>query len=803
MCILKVLIRDGVIISCEPDDTINPGILREDNCLSERVINAGMIQTRPCVKGYVQTNIIYDPNRVKYPMKRVGNRGEGKFQRISWDEALDTITQKLLDTKNNFGPYSLLHHPYSMFGGCSFPLASWLGMGVSGWGSHSDMGWLEPIQWVLGIDFAKSLKQGKGLELAQDELNIFESKLIVFWGFNPVTTLDGAWTYNLLRAKERGIPVICIEPRYSPTVELLADQWIPIKPGTDVAMMIAIANVWFKEGLCDEDFIRKWIEPEGLKKWQNYVLGIEDGLDKTPQWAEEICGVPAETIEAFARLYAKSKPVNLNVSLSLGRQYFGENSSRAAMYLQALTGNMGIPGGTAAAETGLFLGQPALSNPKIDWQRTPGKYTPPVLLCMHKWPKAVDLRNKVDSGQISQEEYNNIIGNKEGNPSPNIQMVILESNNHLNSLPDINTTIRAMKKLDFIVVSTQYTDMPTARYADIILPFIYTAYEGRNCAGVAMKTDLFRHGVNLANFMMYCQKCIDPVGEVKSVDWIWTQIAKRLEIVDLYNPRMASVQNDEWDQTIEAFHKEAYEKWAVSDDIVQLNPPNWVDFQNRPVFRYEIKDHYYAFKNELSNGENLFSGTDSGKMEFYSKLINKGADFLATNDYPSGSGRCYGRGEFTPMAQMQSGGKDNFNSTDVSEYPLLMLSPHSHFRVHSYLDNNPLLREDCYRHAVWINVLDAEARKIQDNDKVKIYNDIGEMILPAYVTSKVVPGTVCVFHGGWYRPNEDKTDVMPDGVDVGGSPNMLIHSEDVPDRIIGVFPCQALVQIEKSDRENS
>ena len=427
-CILKVLIRDGLIISCEPDDTINPGILRDDSYLSEKVLNAGMLQTRPCVKGYAQTRTIYDPNRVKYPMKRKGKRGEGKFQRISWDEALDTITQKLLETKNNFGPYSLLHHPYSMFGGCSFPLAPWLGMGVAGWGSHSDIGWLEPIQWVLGVDFAQSLKQGKGLHLAQDELNVFESKLIVFWGLNPATTLDGAWTYNLLRAKERGIPIICIEPRYSPTVEVLADQWIPIRPGTDVAMMIAIANVWFREDLCDKDFINKWIEPEGLKRCKDYVLGIEDGLSKTPQWAEEICGVPAETIEAFARLYARSKPVNLNVSLSLGRQYYGEDSSRASMYLQALTGNIGIPGGTAAAETGLFLGQPIISTPRIDWQREPGTYNPPVLLCMHKWPKAVDIRNKVDNGEISQEAYNNIIGNKEGNPCPNIQMVILESN---------------------------------------------------------------------------------------------------------------------------------------------------------------------------------------------------------------------------------------------------------------------------------------------------------------------------------------------------------------------------------------
>ena len=110
-------------------------------------------------------------------------------------------------------------------------------------------------------------------------------------------------------------------------------------------MMIAMANVWFKEDLCDKEFIAKWVEPDGLNRWRAYVLGTSDGTDKTPQWAEKICGVPAETITDFARLYIRSKPVNLNVPLSMGRQFYGENPTRASMYLQALSGNIGIPGG--------------------------------------------------------------------------------------------------------------------------------------------------------------------------------------------------------------------------------------------------------------------------------------------------------------------------------------------------------------------------------------------------------------------------------------------------------------------------
>ena len=103
------------------------------------------------------------------------------------------------------------------------------------------------MAWVLGKEFGRG--KHPGFELAQDEANIFKSRLIVLWGFNPTSTMSGAFVYNLLRAREKGIPIICIESRYTPSAEVLADQWIPIRPTTDVAMMIAIANVWFKEEL--------------------------------------------------------------------------------------------------------------------------------------------------------------------------------------------------------------------------------------------------------------------------------------------------------------------------------------------------------------------------------------------------------------------------------------------------------------------------------------------------------------------------------------------------------------------------
>ena len=799
-CIVKVHIRDGKIWAIEPDDTINPGTPREDGHLADELIDKCMITARPCANGYAHIRNLYDPNRVKYPMKRVGNRGEAKFERISWDEALDTIATKLVEVKEKYGPLSIGNVSHD-----GFLLSPWFGAGVSDWGNHSRQGLEEAERWVLGRN---------GTPDRQDESNLLKSKLIVLWGFNPTTTLSNHGIYTMLRAKERGIPIISIEPRYTPTAEVVATQWIPIRPTTDVAMMIAMANLWFKEDLCDKEFIKKWVDADGLQQWKAYVLGTGDGVDKTPQWAESICGVPAETIAAFARLYARSKPVNLNTAWTLGRQFYGENGIRAAMYLQALTGNTLTSGGTASAETSAEFAQhqPSLSKPTVDWQRSPGTYKAPVLMAHFKWPEAIALREDLDKGRLSKDEYNHIIGNLPGNPPPNIKMMILPSTNPVMTHPDVNTNIRAFKKLDFIVVFSYHIDNPSARYTDILLPQMHAAFEGRDVpARSEFSSDLFMRTVNLnGNCFIYRQKCVDPPGEVKPRGWIWVQIAKRLGIAEQYHPLMANIPDTKWDETVEDLHRDAYLKWASKEEIASLNPPSWEEFQKKPVFRWEVKESNYTYKKAIERGENPFNGTESGKIEFYSKEVARQSEVTGFNihkntkstglKHQADNGR-YGGGNLPPMAQMVMGGKATYYSQDVEEYPLLMSSPHGLFRIHTLLDNQPLLSKDCYRHAIWISVVDAKARGIVDDDLVRVHNDQAEIIMPAYVTSRVVPGTVNIFHGGWYIPSATKTDLMPEGIDTRGAPNLLTHyDEHLPETIIDHLPCKALVEIEKWGR---
>jgi len=786
-CVIKVHIRNGKIWAVEPDDTINRGIAREDGHLPDELIDKCMIAARPCTKGYAHIRNLNAPNRVIYPMKRVGEKGDGKWQRISWDEALDTIAGKLQYYKEKFGPYSIGDL------GEGFMLSAWFGAGVADWGDHSRQGVAEPERWVLGRD---------AHEDRQDEGNLLKSKLIVLWGFNPGTTLSNHVIYTMLRARERGIPIISIEPRYTPTAETVACQWIPIRPTTDVAMMIAMANVWFKEDLCDKAFIAKWVDPDGVQCWKEYVTGMNDGVDKTPQWAENICGVPAQTITEFARLYARSKPVNLNTAWSLGRQFFGENGIRAAMYLQALTGNTLTPGATASAETSCEFGQhqPSLPKPVVDWQKKPGTYQAPALLAHFKWPEAIVLREKLDNGEISVEEYNRIIGNTLGNPTPNIKMLILQTSNPIMTHPDVNTNIKAFKKLDFSVVFSYHLDNPTAKYADIILPQMHRAFEGRDFHPRGMRSpDLFSlETTNLnGNYFVFKQKCVDPPGEVRARGWVWVQLAKRLGIADQCCPRLADVPDDKFDEAIDNLHREAYEKWMVRAEIAPLHPPTWEEFQKKPVFRWEVQDPYYTYKNAVLRGENPFKGTESGKIEFYSKEV---AESASTSDVKTKThaNKRYGGGHLPPMAEMVKGGKATYFSQDSNKYPLLMSSPHGLYRIHTLLDNQPLLNRDCYRHACWISVAEAKSRGIKDNDLVRVYNDQAEIIMPAYVTSKVVPGTVNIFHGGWYTPGKTKTALMPEGIDTRGAPNLMTHyDEHLPETILDHQPCKALVQIEK------
>jgi len=146
--------------------------------------------------------------------------------------------------------------------------------------------------------------------------------MIILWGWDPAVTVTGTNTcWYIAQAKEAGAKIVAVDPKHSDTAATFAERWLPIRPGTDAAMLIAMAYVMIDEDIYDKKFIKKYTI--GFDKYKDYVLGIEDGLPKTPEWAQEITGVPAEDIVQLAQEYATIKPAALMAGTGPGRTAYG------------------------------------------------------------------------------------------------------------------------------------------------------------------------------------------------------------------------------------------------------------------------------------------------------------------------------------------------------------------------------------------------------------------------------------------------------------------------------------------------
>lgn len=225
-CVLKVHVKDGAIVRIETDDGEEP-------------------QFRACLRGRAYRQRVYDPDRLKYPMKRTGARGEGKFERISWDEALGTVANELTRVKESYGTAAIL---FVASGGDLTYLHNnrtidrllCLSGGYTGaWGIPS----------FEGGTFASSVTYGAAAT-GNTRDDLLNSRLIIMWGWDPANTVGGANTcWYLAQAREAGIRIVAIDPRYTDSAAVFADQWIPIRPGTDAAMLIAMAYVIIKQSL--------------------------------------------------------------------------------------------------------------------------------------------------------------------------------------------------------------------------------------------------------------------------------------------------------------------------------------------------------------------------------------------------------------------------------------------------------------------------------------------------------------------------------------------------------------------------
>lgn len=709
-CLLKAHVKNGVITRLESDDGEEP-------------------QLRACARGRAYRQRIYSPERLKYPLKRIGERGEGKFSRISWDEALDETARELQRIKKSYGSESIFYIAYSGNTGtflhsqlAVFRLLTMFGGFTPIWGSASFWGSLFSSETTYG-----TLTAGH----TSDDLP--NARLIIMWGWNPAESVQRTNTaYYLAQAREKGIKIVAIDPRFTDSAAAFADRWIPIRPATDTAMLLAMAHVMITRELHDQAFLDKFTV--GFEKFRNYVLGTDDGVPKTPAWAESITGVRADVIETLAKEYATLKPAKLLTLGAPGRTAFGEQFHRAAATIAAMAGNIGIYGGDPVGFGLCPLGLQPNTSTGLIARKMPGNL-----------PEGARQRPAIHITKV----WDAVLRGKEGGYPADAKMAYITNGNPLNQFMNTNKAVKALMKLESIVVHEQFMT-PTAKFADILLP-VNTQFE---------RNDIVRPW-QAGPYCIYMSKAVDSLYESQSDLEICTALAEKLGISGY-----SDNSEDEW----------LREFWQDAQNMTDTKPlPDYDTFKKEGVFKIKTDKPAIAFTKQITNPQDNPFPTPSGKIEIYSKKLEDRND-------PQ-----------LPPIPMYIEPWEGRNDPLSAKYPLQLISTHCKRRTHSHMANVPWLSE-LEPHCIWINTVDAETRGIKNGAQVKVLNDRGTVTLAAKITERIMPGVVSIDQGAWYNPDKNR-------IDRGGCVNVLLKDEHSPG---GAFCSNsALVQVaEDKDSQN-
>ena len=426
-----------------------------------------------CVKLKDYEKRHYHPDRLLYPMKRVGPKGEKKFERISWDEALTTIVDKWQKIIEEDGPQAIMPNSYlgnqglvhGLNGGDAF--FARLGATVT---ERTFCGEGSATAWLLTL----------GPTAGVDPESFIHSKYIIIWACNSVSTNLHHW-HIIREAQKKGAKVVVIDSYASRTAKE-ADWHICPKPGTDGALAMAMMNVIIGEGLVDQDYV------------DNYTIGFselaEKAKERTPEWAAEITGISAADIRKFAREYAKSQPSAIRIGVALEKSWGGSQAIRAVASLPALTGAWRHVGGG-------ILQFPVWEHPyKFD-----------VICRPDLIPEGTQVVNNLQLGRV-------LTGEKKLKTP--IKSMMCWNTNPVTQSTETDKIIEGLSREDLFLVSADHFISDTAAYADILLPA---------SMGAEMEDMILSWG---HLYLTYNAKCVESPGEAISNNEIFRRLAKRL-----------------------------------------------------------------------------------------------------------------------------------------------------------------------------------------------------------------------------------------------------------------------------------
>lgn len=508
---------------------------------------------RLCARGNAGPQLLYDPDRLKYPMLRVGERGEGKFKQVSWEQALDFLAQRLAELKQKYGPESVALFPHGV-------AASFFQTLMKAYGTPNSA---EPAfaqcRGPREVGYALTFGQGLG---SPEPVDLEESKMIVLIGTHIGENVFTSQVTAFAEGLARGAKLIVVDPRFS-TPAAKADWWLPIRPGTDIALLLAWMNVLIGEELYDKDYIAHYAS--GFQELAAHVKEF------TPEWAEAITELPAAQIHASARAMAAAKPA---VAFHPGRHatWYGDDTqrARAMAILTALLGSWGRKGGIflpTALKTGKFSMPPF---PESKRGRADGAGT--------QYPLASEEQG-VTNGLVDATVT--------GKPYP-IKGWIVYGQNVLESIPQRPRTMKAIEQLELMVV-VDVLPMEQTYYADLVLPeaTYLERYDVPHIAESARQP-----------FVALRQPSVEPLYESKPGWWIARQMASRLNLED-YFP---------WKTPEE--HLATLVK-PLGIDVGTLRTRGAIALEGRPYIEDRLPEDGPLFP------------TKSGKIELYSLMLKQ------------------------------------------------------------------------------------------------------------------------------------------------------------------------------------
>ncbi len=770
-CANYAYVVDGVVTRQKTDDT-HPD-------------SPDFPQQRGCARGRSQRHQVFDADRLKYPMKRKNwapgggkkeLRGRDEWVRISWDEALDTVASEIKRIKDKYGNTAIF-----------MPSGSEIGRTLTLYGGYVPM-----YATTSGgsLNATKPTVTGYGVYvnmMVNDRMDHRKTTLFVHWGANSTSSSGGNPTYNYLQNKKNGAKVIYIDPFYTDSAQVLADEWIPIRPTTDHAMVLGMAHTLLTQDdpktnpLIDWDFLNRCTVgfdadhmPAGANpkdNFKDYVLGTYDGVPKTAEWASEICGVPAQRIRSLALEIARTKNVGLGMSSATCRVQNSDSWSQMFFAFGAMTGHMGKPGSFTAdsyyhqnfsgTRCGPDLvsagasGQPSVGANPVE-EKAADAFTvlpqvPGTRLCAAwMWDAIVQKKYQVVKGQWKDL---------------NIQLIYHGGGATLQTQDGMTKGIEAHRQVEFVVSQSQHLTT-NSRYADIVLP-VTTAWEREGGYVIAGGREIG---------FIWGSQVTQPLYEAKDDIWIAREIGKRLgldetKIDPLPNKQMifnqisgATVLKDDGKtrEPLVTITDADIKEWGVTGKpqtgriaIKDLQARGFYQVPRKPGDAFE----FVALKAFREDPDKNKLATKSGKLEIHSQTL---ADIIESRGWST----IKPIPTYNPAQEGYEATFKDWKNKIKGDYPLQLFTMHYYRRSHSVFDNVRQLRR-AFPDEFYMNPIDAAERGIKHGDIVLIRSRHGKTIRPVSVTDRILPGVVNLPHGAWVEMDEAT------GVDKAGADNII------------------------------